>query len=84
MEFAITYNNGYVVNILAYDEKWKRKRFFPLRNFGEHHGDARMFKEVDCPELTDSQLRMLINSYNNKIIYKRINGRRFVKEKDNK
>jgi hypothetical protein len=69
---------------LAYDEKWKRKRFFPLRNFGEHQGDARMFKEVDCPELTDSQLRMLIKSYDNRIIYKRINGRRFIKEQDNK
>ena len=54
MEFAINYNNGYVVCLVAYDETWKRKRFFPLRNFGEHQGDARLFKEADCPDLTDA------------------------------
>lgn len=80
MEFAINYDNGYVVCLVAYDEQWRRKRFFPLRNFGEHQGDARLFKEVDCPNLSDAQLRMLIKSYNPKVIYKRINSRRFVKE----
>ena len=80
MEFGINYNNGYVVNLIAYDEKWKRKKFFPLRNFGEHQGDARIFKEIDCPSLTDSQLRMLIKTYNPAVIFKRINSKRFIKE----
>lgn len=80
MEFAINYLNGYNVCLVAYDENWKRKRFFPLRNFGEHQGDARIYKEVDCPSLTDAQLRMLIKSYRNSTIYKRINSKRFVKE----
>lgn len=80
MEFAINYNHGYVVCLLQYDEGWHRKRFFPLRNFGEHQGDARIFKEVDCPSLNDAQLKMLIKNYRNDIIYKRINSRRFVRE----
>lgn len=80
MEFAINYEDGYVVCLVAYDEQWKRKRFFPLRNFGEHQGDARLFKEVDCPNLSDTQLRLLIKSYNPNTKYKRINSRRFVKE----
>ena len=80
MEFAINYEDGYVVCLVAYDEQWKRKRFFPLRNFGEHQGDARLFKEVDCPNLSDIQLRLLIKSYNPNTKYKRINSRRFVKE----
>lgn len=80
MEFAINYEDGYVVCLVAYDEQWKRKRFFPLRNFGEHQGDARLFKEADCPNLSDTQLRLLIKSYNPNTKYKRINSRRFVKE----
>ena len=81
MEFAISYNNGYVVNLVAYDDTWKRKRYYPLRNFGEHQGDARIFKEADCPNLTDAQLRMLIKSYRSTTIYKRINSKQFIKEK---
>lgn len=80
MEFAINYNKGYVVCLVAYDDTWKRKRFFPLRNFGEHQGDARLFKEADCPNMTDAQLRMLIRAYNPTTIYKRINSKRFIKE----
>ena len=80
MEFAINYEDGYVVCLVAYDEQWKRKRFFPLRNFGEHQGDARLFKEADCPNLSDTQLHLLIKSYNPNTKYKRINSRRFVKE----
>lgn len=78
MEFAINYNNGYVVCLVAYDECWKRKRFFPLRNFGDHQGDARLFKEVDCPDLSDVQLRLLIRSYKSSVSYKRINNKKFI------
>lgn len=39
-----------------------------------------MFKYVDCPELTDNQIRMLIKNYNPDVIYKRINSRRFVRD----
>ena len=37
-------------------------RHYPLRNFGYHEGDAKIFKEVDCPKLTDTQLRLLIKN----------------------
>lgn len=80
MELAINYENGYVVCLVAYDEHWKRKRLFPLRNFGDHQGDAKIFKECDCPDLTDAQLKMLIKNYDPNTVFKRINNKRFIKE----
>lgn len=80
MEFALQYHNGYVVCLLMYDEGWRRKRYFPLRNFGEHQGDARIYKDVDCPLLTDAQIKMLIKQYRNDIVYKRINSHKFIRD----
>ena len=79
MEFAIRYYEGYEVCAVMLGD-FGRKQFFPLRNFGEHQGDARIFKEVDCSTLSDSHIRMLIASFNRKVKYKRINSKRFVKE----
>lgn len=76
-EFAINYNNGYIVCLVAYCDTWKRKRFYPLRNFGEHQGDARIFKESDCLDLTDAQILMLIKSYKPTTIFKRLSSKRF-------
>ena len=80
MQFGINWNDGYEVTVLMADEHGYL-RYFPLRNFGEHQGDARIFKEVDCPKLTDAQIRMLIKNYDPKVKYKRISGTRFVREK---
>ena len=80
MKFGINWNDGYEVTVLMVGEHGYL-RHYPLRNFGEHQGAARIFKEVDCPELTDTQLRMLIKNYDPKVKYKRINGKRFVREK---
>ncbi len=80
MQFAINWNNGYVICVLMKNERGFMQ-WFPLRNFGEHQGDAKLFKYADCPELTDNQIRMLIKNYNPDVIYKRINSRRFIIEK---
>ena len=80
MQFGINWNDGYEVCVLMDDERGLR-RWLPLRNFGLHQGDARIFKEVDCPDLTDAQLRMLIKRFDRSVKYKRINGKHFVKEK---
>lgn len=80
MQFGINWNDGYEVTVLMVGEHGYL-RHFPLRNFGEHQGDARIFKEVDCPKLTDAQIRMLIKNYDQKVKYKRISGTMFVREK---
>lgn len=79
MEFAINYNNGYEVAVLMEDERGQR-RWMPLRNFGERQGDAKCFKYYDCPDLTDTQLRMLIKHFDRSVKYERINGKRFVRQ----
>ena len=62
MQFGINWNDGYEVTVLMVGEHGYL-RHFTLRNFGEHQGDARIFKEADCPNLTDAQIRMLIKNY---------------------
>ena len=79
MQFGLNWNDGYEVTVLMVGEHGYL-RHFPLRNFGEHQGDARIFKEADCPNLTDAQIRMLIKNYNPKVKYKRINSKRFKRE----
>ncbi len=79
MQFGINWNDGYEVTVLMVG-KHGYLSHFPLRNFGEHQGDARIFKEVDCQKLTDAQIRMLIKNYDPKVKYKRISGTRFVRE----
>lgn len=80
MQFGINWNDGYEVCVLMEDERGLR-RWLPLRNFGHRQGDARIFKEVDCPDLTDIQLRMLTKSFDRSVKYERINGKRFVRQK---
>lgn len=79
MQFGINWNDGYEVSVVMPNE-FGYLRHYPLRNFGDHQGDARIFKEVDCPKLTDTQIRILIKQYDPKVKYRRINGRTFRKE----
>lgn len=79
MEFAINYRDGYEVCVIMLNSMG-RKQHYPLRNFGEHQGDARIFKEADCPELSYSQIRMLIAQFKREVKYKRINNKRFIRE----
>ena len=65
---------GYVVSCY-YDLHWH-----PLRNFGDRQGDARFFKEHDCPMLEDGMIRALIKHYDPSVKYIRLNGGRFKKQ----
>ena len=68
--------HGYVVEV-HYPDNDGISRWHPLRNFGERQGDARLFKEVDCPKLEDWQIRALIKGYNHEVKYERISDRKF-------
>lgn len=76
-QFGLEYNNGYVVTALGVKADGYR-RWFPLRNFGHHQGDARIFKECDAEDLTQNEIIMLANSYNPNRHYQRINAHRFI------
>ena len=76
MEFGINWNDGYEVCDLTSDEnnirKWK-----PLRNFGDHQGAARIFKEEECPDLSDAQIKLLIKNFKREVKYQRIGHQRY-------
>lgn len=76
MRFFVSYDDGYVVTHLGMcEDGYMRHR--PLRKFKEQ-GDAFVFRDTDCPQLTDMQIKHLIKRYDAKKMYQRINGRRFV------
>lgn len=81
MQFGINWNDGYEVCVLMEDERGLR-RWLPLRNFGDREGDAKAFKYFDCPDLTDTQLRMLTKRFDRSVKYERINGRHFIKQQN--
>lgn len=66
--------HGYVVSCY-HDLQWH-----PLRNFGDRQGDARMFKESDCPKLEHGMITALEKHYDPTTKYIRLNGGRFRKE----
>lgn len=81
MQFGINWNDGYEVTVIMSDPNYGGlSRHFPLRNFGDREGDAKAFKYLDCPNLTYAQIQMLIKNFSRVVKYKRINGRRFVKQ----
>lgn len=81
MEFAINWNEGYEVAVLMVYEGGIR-RWRPLRNFGDRQGDAKAFKYLDCPDLSDTQIRMLVKNFDRNVKYERINGRKFLRQKN--
>lgn len=80
-QFGLEYKNGYVVTALGVKADGFR-RWFPLRHFGFHQGDARIFKECDVHNLSQNDIIMLARNYNPSRHYRRINGRRFILEID--
>lgn len=62
---------GYVVEVY-YESRW-----YPIRNFGNRQGDARLFAYSDTENLSELQVRMLIKNYKKDRIYIRINSRTF-------
>lgn len=82
MQFQVAERNGdYIVEAYVIeDHNSLRGYWHPLRNFGEHQGDAIAFKEYDCPRLDDFRLRALIKNYNPAVRYSRISGTKFTKQ----
>lgn len=72
--------HGYVVEVYIMD-KDGIMRWRPLRNFGDRQGDARAFKEFDCPVLDEPVLRTLINRYDPAVKYMRLDKHRFYKQR---
>lgn len=71
--------NGIVVEALIMDAKGLR-HWHPLRNFGWLEGNAEAFRLYDCPQLTDSEIKMLISHYKPDVKYMRINRHLFKKQ----
>lgn len=70
---------GYVVEAY-FPDKDGMERWQPLRNFGDRQGDAMSFRDYDCPELSDAQIRMLIVRYDWQTCYVRIGKNRYYKQ----
>ena len=70
---------GYVVEAYFPDsdgcERWQ-----PLRNFGDRQGDAIDFCNIDCPDLSDANIRALINRYDWKTAYARYKKNVYYKQ----
>jgi len=71
--------DGYVVGIYLRDEygmgHWHR-----LRNFGDSEGDAKAFRDIDLPELTDVKITALIRQYDHCTVYRRAGKNRYIKQ----
>ena len=73
-------DHGYVVEAYWPDKDGNR-HWEPLRNFGDRQGDARDFMNVDCPELSDANIKALINRYDPSVRYIRVEKHKFYKVK---
>lgn len=76
--FYLEYENGYVVTAMVYDGNFGGRKEKPLRKF-KYQGDAMIFRDHDCPKLTEGQISALIRLYNPDTIYHRISENKFVK-----
>lgn len=81
MTFVLNYNQGYEVGVVMENESGYLQTF-PLRNFGNRQGDAKMYQLHDCPMLTIYEIKMLIKRYNPADKYERINRRCFIRHDD--
>ena len=75
--FYLEYENGYVVTAMVYDS-FGYRREKPLRKF-RYQGDAMIFRDHDCPKLTEGQISALIRRYDPDTIYHRISENKFIK-----
>ena len=77
--FQIRNENGYIVDVHILDNDGVM-RWHPIRNFGDRQGDARAYKEFDCPELDEAHLRVLIRQYDPGVKYIRVKKHRFARQ----
>ena len=79
MGFHLEYDGGYIVTLTQIWEDGSLREK-PLRKFKEQ-GHAMIFKEHDCPHLTELQIKMLVKQYDPKILFTRIDERHFRRQK---
>lgn len=80
MYFVLNYNEGYEVGVVMLNDDGYPTTF-PLRNFGERQGDAKIYQHIDCPKLSMPQIRMLIKNFDRSAKYERLKSGRFMKDK---
>lgn len=75
MYYSLEYENGFVVTLTRI---WEDGRLHekPLRKFKEQ-GDAMVFKNHDCPRLTELQIKMLVKNYDPAKKFTRIDEKHF-------
>lgn len=78
MFYSINYDNGYIVTCSGHWADGNFKSDLPLRKF-KNEGDAKIFKEHDCPQLTDSQLKALVKHYNPNVKFIRLGENKYRK-----
>lgn len=77
--FQISNNpEGYVVEAFWPDADGM-ERWMPLRNFGDRQGDAIDYRDIDCPELSDTMIRALIKAYDKDRRYARSGKGRYYR-----
>lgn len=70
---------GYVVE--AYWVEGEYGTWKPLRNFGQRQGDAKDFCHLDCPQLTEQKVKVLISRYNPTTLYERRRFKQYIIQK---
>ena len=73
-------DKGYVVEAFWPDKDGNR-HWEPLRNFGDRQGDAIEYRDIDCPELDDKTIRIIIERYDPDVRYMRVKKHRFYRLK---
>lgn len=79
MIFGLDWKDGYLVSVHILDERGFG-RWYPLRNFGDRQGDARIYQEEDCPKLTETEIKMTIRAYREDVKYERLGFRKYRKQ----
>ena len=73
---------GYVVEAY-WPDKDGLERWQPLRNFGDRKGDAIDFRDIDCPDLSDANIKFLIAKYDANRKYVRLRKGQYYKQREN-
>lgn len=68
MFFCLNYDNGYIVSIVHHSNAGITSD--NLCKF-LNQGEAMLFRDINCPKLTDTQIKLFIKNYNSNTIYKR-------------
>ena len=80
MRFALNWDNGYIVECEVYEHGMYRYR--PLRKFHDQ-GDAMVFRDFDCPKLSENGIKALLKRYDPNKQYKRLRDGKIFRDYNN-